>query len=84
VCFAQHTLGKCNLGWLGLKPRTDPLFFFVFRLGLAQPVWAGLNPVSPPWSLAQASDSAGQQARMNQLMRALHSAKVINYLCTVL
>jgi len=74
-----------QFGLAGPKAQTRPtLFFSIFRLGLTQPVWASLNPASPPWSLAQASDSTGQQARVNQLMRALHSAKVINYLHTVL
>jgi len=58
---------------LGLKPKSGPLsflFFFFF--------WVGLDPASPAWSLAQASDPAGKQARVAQPMRALHSAKVIN------
>jgi len=33
--------------------------------------------LDPAWSLAQASDPVGQQSRVNQLTRALHSATVI-------
>jgi len=62
VCFAKYILSKHNLGWLGLKPRPGPLFFL--GLDQAQPVWAGLDPVGPARSLAQASDPVGQQARV--------------------
>jgi len=36
-----------------------------------------LDPAGPAWSLAWASDLAGQQARMAQLTRVLHGVKVI-------
>jgi len=84
VCFAKHTLSKHNLGRLGLKPRLGPLFLSFLGLGPAQPIWAGLDLTCQAWSLAQASDPAGKQARVNQLTRVLHSAKVINYLRTIL
>jgi hypothetical protein len=56
--------------------------FYFFGLGSAQPTWAGLDPASPARSMAQASDSAGLQARVVQTTRALHRAK--NYLRPVL
>jgi len=53
---AKHTLNKHNLGRLGLKPISSPLFF-----------WVGSSPTNMGWaglgrarSLAQASDPAGQ------------------------
>jgi len=81
VCFAKHTLSKHTLGRLGLKPRPSLLLFSSFFWGLspAQPAWAGLDSTSPARSLAQASDPAGQQARVVQTMRALHRAKVITF-----
>jgi len=41
------------------------LFFFFWGLGLAQAVWFELDPASPTLSLAQATDMAGQQERVN-------------------
>ena len=79
MCFVKHTLSKHTLGRLGLKPRPGPLLL-LFGLSPAQPAWAGLDPANPARSLAQASDPAGQQARVVQTTRALHRAKVINYL----
>ena len=48
------------------------LYFYIFYfLGWAQPTWAGLDPASPAWSLAQASDPAGpHEARVIQITRA--------------
>jgi len=41
------------------------------ELGPAQPTWAGLDPASPAWSLAQASDLTGpHEARVIQITRA--------------
>jgi hypothetical protein len=41
------------------------LFIMFFRLGPAQPSWAGPDPASPARSLAQTSDPAGpHQARV--------------------
>jgi hypothetical protein len=70
VCFAKHTFSKHNLGRV-------TLFFFNF-------FGAGLDLAGPAWSLAHASDPAGKQAYVTQLTRALHCAKVINYLHTIL
>jgi len=49
-------------------------YFFYFLLliflglGPAQPTCAGLDPTSPAWSLAQASDPSGpHEARMIQI-----------------
>jgi hypothetical protein len=45
--------------------------FFIFWLGPAQPTWAGLDPASPAWSLAQANDPAGpHEAHVIQIARA--------------
>ena len=83
VCFAKHTLSKHTLGRLGLKPRPGLLLFSSFFLGAesspARMGWVRLNQPSPARSLAQASDPAGQQARVVQTMRALHRAKVITF-----
>ena len=47
------------------------IFFYFFRLGPAQPTWAGLSPAGPAWSLAQTSDPAGlHEARVIQITRA--------------
>jgi hypothetical protein len=50
---------------LFLFMHTYLLFFFIFLgAGPAQPMalgWAGLDPAGPAWSLAQASDPAGQR-----------------------
>jgi len=79
VCFAKYTFSKHNLGWLGLKPIFGHSLFssFFWGLGLAQPIWARLDLTGPAWSLAQAKDLAGQQARMTQLTRVLHSVNII-------
>jgi hypothetical protein len=36
-------------------------FYYFFGLGPVQPMGAGLDPASPAWSLAQASDPPGQK-----------------------
>ena len=82
MCFAKHTLNKYNLGPLGLKPRSGPLYFF--GLGLAQPTWADLDPAGLVRLLVQTSNRPRKQTRVNQLTRALHCAKLINYLRTIL
>jgi hypothetical protein len=46
-------------------------FFYFFGLGPAQPTCAGLDPASPAWSLAQASNPAGpHEAHVIQIARA--------------
>jgi len=57
----------------GPKAQIRPTLFSFFLF-----FWVGIDPASPAWSLAQASDPTGKQARVAQPMRALHSAKVIN------
>jgi hypothetical protein len=39
------------------------IFSIFFGLGPVQPMGAGLDPASPAWSLAQASDPAGQKSK---------------------
>jgi hypothetical protein len=47
------------------------IFFLFFGLGPAQPTCAGLDPASPAWSLAQASNPAGpHEAHVIQIARA--------------
>jgi hypothetical protein len=82
--FLPNTALATRVGPVRLKAQARSIFFFFWGLGPAQPVWARLDLVGPAWSLAQASDSSGQQASVNQFTRALQSVKVINYLCTIL
>jgi len=69
---------KHNLSRLGLKPRSGHSLYFFSFFG------AGLDPSGPVRLLVQTRNRPRKQARVNQLTRALHSAKVINYLRTVL
>jgi len=54
-------------------------FIYIFGLGPAQPIWAGLDPANLAQSLAQASDLAGQKpnARVKQFHVCMNNAKVI-------
>jgi hypothetical protein len=66
--FLPNTPLATQVGPAGLKAQAESIFFyfdfdFIFWAGPAQPVWAGLNPAGPAWSLAQASDPAGQSMR---------------------
>jgi hypothetical protein len=66
--FLSNTPLATQVRPAGLKTQAGSFFFILililfFRLGAAQPVWAGLNPAGPAWLLAQASDPAGQSKR---------------------
>ena len=75
--FYQTHLQQTQFGLDGPKAQTQQTFFLFFWAGSSPAVRVGLDPSDLAWLLVQTSNRPWQRARVNQVTRALHSAKVI-------